>query len=91
MREGRDRREESFSPTPLPGVGKEKSAKNVCHTWSMVHVTQTKCTKRCKLIASKLHYLFISIFFGSFLRVIFRRNQLRKLCIWFPGHATSKR
>lgn len=66
MREGRDRREESFSPTPLPGVGKEKSAKNVfsvCHTWSMVHVTQTKCTKRCKLIASKLHYLFISNFF----------------------------
>ena len=69
VREGRDRREESFPPTPLPGVGREKSAENVfsvCHTWSMVHVMQTKCTKRCKLIASKLHYLYISIFFWQF-------------------------
>lgn len=30
VREGRDRREESFPPTPLPGVGKEKSAANSC-------------------------------------------------------------
>ena len=33
VREGRDRREESFPPTPLPGVGREKSAENTHGAW----------------------------------------------------------